>query len=98
MDICRRAAIKGAIIPVVGGGAVETSFAAGRVNLDESWPAYHAQAPVVYERDDLRVQALQDTVRLGESITFKITNTGTADPISLGCHTPWALQTYEDGR
>jgi len=95
-DLSRRKAIKGGTITLLGGGAVAASFAAGRVNLGESWPEYHGQAPLTYERDDLRMEAGQDPVRLGESTTFEITNTSD-DGIVLGCHNPWALQAYEDG-
>lgn len=96
VDLSRREMIRGGVFTILGGGAVATTLAAGRVNLGESWPAYHRRAPVVYERDDLRVQAVGAPVRLGESITFEIANIVTRESVSLGCHNPWALQAYED--
>lgn len=94
----RREAISGALVPLLGGGAIASTFAVGRVDLGETWPAYHDRTPVVYERDGLRVQPVGNAPRLGESITFEITNTDSEDPVGLGCKNPWALQAYEDGR
>lgn len=97
VDLSRREVIRGGVFAILGGGAVASTFAVGRVSLGASWPAYHGRAPVVYERDDLGVQAVEDPVRLGESITFEVTNTATTESVGLGCHNPWALQAYEDG-
>lgn len=97
VDASRRRAIRGGVATLLGVGAVGTSFAAGRVHLGEPPPPYHGRAPVVYERDDLRVQAVRDPVRLGESVSFEVTNTGAEGPVALGCNVHWALQAYEDG-
>lgn len=97
VDLSRREAIKGGAMTALGTGAVVTAFAAGRLNLGERWPAYHGNAPVSYEHEALRMQAVGDPARRGESITVEVTNTGTDESVTLGCHNPWALQAYEDG-
>lgn len=97
VDASRRAVVTGVGAAVLGGATVVTAFGAGRVTLGDPPPEYHGRAPVVYERDDLRVLPVDDPARIGESITFEITNTATAEAVTLGCHVPWALQAYEDG-
>jgi hypothetical protein len=50
---------------------------------------------IVYEHDDLRLQTLQDSVRLGETIKFKVTNTSDST-VTLGCDNAWIIQEYSD--
>jgi hypothetical protein len=52
--------------------------------------------PIVYERENLLLQTLQDSVRLGETIKFEVTNTGDSTVV-LGCNNPWIIQEYSDG-
>lgn len=51
--------------------------------------------PIVYEHEGLRLQTLQDKVRLGETIQFKVTNTSDSTVI-LGCDNAWIIQVYSD--
>lgn len=76
-----------------GIGAVGTALGIGPFDLDDSQPEYLGQASVVYERDDLQLEAPQDPVRRGETITLELTNTGESW-ITLGCGNPWALQKH----
>lgn len=61
----------------------------------EPQPAYREDEQVVYEHDDLELRLLQDTVRLGDTVEFEVTNTGDSMTI-LGCNNPWAIQTRAD--
>jgi hypothetical protein len=71
VDASRREAIRGGAAALLWGGAIVASFAAGRSPFGESWPPYHGREPVVYERDDLRMVAEGDPVRLGEPIASR---------------------------
>lgn len=51
---------------------------------------------IAYKHRDIRLSRGQDTIHLGEEIEFEITNTSDSR-ISLGCHNPWAIETYLDG-
>ncbi|UPV75419.1 hypothetical protein M0R89_04960 [Halorussus limi] len=53
-------------------------------------------ARVVYEHEDLRLETLRDSVRLGETIRFEVTNTSDSTVV-LGCDNAWIVQTYSDG-
>lgn len=50
---------------------------------------------IVYEHENLRLQTLQDSVSLGETIKFKVTNIGNSTVV-LGCNNPWIIQEYSD--
>lgn len=63
---------------------------------DESQPEYYGRETVVHEYDGLSLSLRQDTVRLGETIEFEVTNTGDSE-VMLGCHNPWAVQKYTAG-
>lgn len=56
---------------------------------------YHSDT-VVYNHDQLRLQACESAVKLGETLAFTITNTGDSS-ISLGCKNPTTLQKQVDG-
>jgi len=56
---------------------------------------YHSDT-VVYDHDELRLQAGEGPVRLGETIAFTTTNTGDSS-IPLGCHNPTTIQKQVDG-
>lgn len=62
----------------------------------ESQPAYLDNERVVYEHEDLELRILQETVRLGDTVEFEVTNTSDSKTV-LGCHNPWAIQTVSDG-
>ena len=50
---------------------------------------------IVYEHEDLRLQTLQDSVPLGETIEFEVTNASDST-IGLGCDNAWIIQVYLD--
>ncbi|UPW01440.1 hypothetical protein M0R88_04885 [Halorussus gelatinilyticus] len=54
------------------------------------------RTPVVYEHEDLRLETLRDSVSLGETVRFEVTNTGDSTVV-LGCDNAWIVQTYSDG-
>lgn len=58
---------------------------------DDAQHEYRGQEKVVYERDDLKLSLRQETVRLGDTIEFEVTNTSDSDVV-LGCQNPWAIQ------
>lgn len=58
---------------------------------DDSQPEYRGLEKVVYEWDDLELGLRQETVRLGDTIEFEVTNTSDSD-VGLGCKNPWAIQ------
>ena len=62
----------------------------------KSRPAYRENERVVYEYKRLKLRLLQEPVRLGNTIEFKVTNTGDSK-IVLGCNNPWAIQRYSTG-
>lgn len=80
--------------------AVGTSTLAGCSVMgkspDEERPAYLEKEPIVYDHDTLELRLHQEVVHLGDTIEIEVTNAG-ADVTALGCHNPWALQTYADG-
>jgi len=99
MAMKRRKILGMGALALFGGGAVGTALGFGPLASNKSTsPEYLGQAPIVYERDQLHLRALQDAVRRGETITFEIEHTGRSETISLGCHIPWALQAYQDGQ
>ena len=80
-----------------GSAAVGTAVGIGPLATNpNSEPAYFKGESIVYEREPLQLRAPQDTVHRGDSITFEIHHTGESENISLGCHIPWAIQSYED--
>jgi len=95
----RRKLLGAGALAVLGGSAVGTALGIGPLALnDSSQPAYLDLKPTVYEREPLRLRALKDAVHRGESVRFEIRHIGESEDISLGCHIPWAIQTYEDGK
>lgn len=74
----------------LGSGGLVGWTALGR-STEDTQPEYYGQEPIVTERDDLSIGLRQETVRLGDTVTFEVTNTGDSS-INLGCHNPWALQ------
>lgn len=95
----RRKLLGAGALTLLGGGAVGTALGIGPMaSNNSSQPAYFELKPIVYEREPLQLRAHRDTVRRGETITFEIRHTGESEDISLGCHIPWAIQTYEDGK
>lgn len=52
---------------------------------------------VTYDHDQLRLRALDNAVQPGETIKFKITNTGDSG-ITLGCQNPTTIQKQVDGQ
>jgi hypothetical protein len=59
-------------------------------------PEYLKDKRVVYERDDLTLEVIQDSIRVGEEVVFQVTNTGDSRTV-LGCHNPWAIQRHSNG-
>ena len=80
-------------------GVAATSLA-GITRLDDSQknaqPAYRGNEQVVYEHPDLKLRLLQETVQLGDTIEFEVTNRGDSKT-TLGCKNPWAIQRRLDG-
>lgn len=81
-------------IPPLGVGGVSPGRVDGMQN--ESQPDYLGRERVAYEHDDLKLRILQETVRLGDTIEFEVTNTSDTE-IGLGADNPWAIQQYADG-
>jgi|GEM_PF-589856 len=79
--------------------AVSTAALAGCGALgnsaDDSQPEYYGERNVVYEHDSLTLSLQQETVHLGDTIDFEITNTSDSE-VGLGCHKPWAIQRHTD--
>lgn len=63
---------------------------------DTSRAEYQGEERVVSDHPDLKLWAGSESVRLGETIEFVVTNTGASD-VNLGCKNPWAIQRYTDG-
>jgi hypothetical protein len=80
---------------VAGSGALGGGIALADLRPDPEF-AYREDDRVVSERDDLRLRALSDPVRLGDSVAFEVTNTGNSQVV-LGCQNPWALQRRVEG-
>jgi len=80
---------------VTGSGALGGGIALADLGPDPEF-AYRDGERVVSERDDLRLRVLSDSVRLGDSVAFEVTNTGDSQVI-LGCRNPWALQRRAEG-
>ncbi|WP_276302515.1 immunoglobulin-like domain-containing protein [Halorussus lipolyticus] len=81
---------------VAGAGALGGTIAVADRREDPAL-AYRENARVVTEREDLRLRLRQDTVRLGDTVAFEVTNTGDSTVV-LGCRNPWALQRRADGQ
>ena len=95
----RRKLLGAGALAVLGGGAVGTALGIDPLDSNNSsQPAYFELKPIVYEREPLQLRAVKDTVRPGDPITFEIRHTGESEDISLGCHIPWAIQAYGDGK
>lgn len=77
-------------------GLVGVTIADLRSDGGKPQAEYQDDKQVVYEHDDLKLRISQDTVRLGDTIEFEVTNTGDSE-ITLGCHNPWAIQKQSDG-
>lgn len=96
----RRELIGAGTLTIVGGSAVGTALGVGPLASNETTepdqPEYLGREPVVYDRDDLQLRALHDSVRRGETNTFEIKHTGSSEAINLGCNIHWALQVYQD--
>lgn len=82
----------------VGASAAALAGCAGiQPPQSESRVDYRGEAEIVYDHEDLTLQAFGQAVRLGEKVAFEVTNTGDSKTI-LGCHNPWAVQKHsEDG-
>jgi len=87
----RRTLIRVGGLGVAGVATTGAAFGVEPFGSDDSRPEYLGREPVVYERDDLRLEMLRGIVRRGETVTFELTNTGESW-ITLGCGNPWALQ------
>ena len=82
----RRELLSAGGLALMGGGAVGTTLGNSPVTSNpSSQPAYIGQAPTVYERDQLQLNARQEVVRHGDTITYEITHTGQSNDIVLGC-------------
>ena len=75
---------------VLSGGLVLGEFEKGTVTPERE------NRRIVYEHEDLRLQTLQDSVRLGETIEFEVTNASDSTVV-LGCDNAWIIQTHSDG-
>lgn len=94
----KRRDVLGAAGLLLGGSAIGTAAGIGPLASNTpSEPAYLEAGSIVYEREPLQLRAPTDAVRHGDSITFEIHHTGESENISLGCHVPWAIQSYADG-
>lgn len=51
---------------------------------------------VVYEHEDLQLRSLRDSVPLGETIEFEVTNTSDSTVV-LGCDNAWIIRSHSDG-
>lgn len=95
----RRELLGAGLLAVLGGSAVGIVLGIGPSGSNNSsQPAYFELKPIVYEREPLQLRALRDAVHRGDSVTFEVRHIGESENISLGCHIPWAIQTYEDGK
>ncbi|WP_439026588.1 hypothetical protein [Haloarchaeobius sp. DT45] len=78
------------------GGGVGTALGLGPFGApDESTADYQDDASIVADHDRLDLRLLDESVRLGETARFAVTNTGD-EQVSLGCNVPWALQRRAD--
>lgn len=84
------------LVSLAVGTSALTGCAALGNSSDEERPAYLGKEPIVYNHDTLELRLRQEVVQLGDTIEIEVTNTG-AEVTALGCHNPWALQTYADG-
>lgn len=62
---------------------------------DQSRAGYRGEEEVVYDHDDLTIRLRQETVSLGDTAEFEVTNTGSS-AVVLGCKNPWAIQQQSD--
>ncbi|WP_226013237.1 immunoglobulin-like domain-containing protein [Halomicrobium salinisoli] len=79
----------------LGSGGLVGWTVLGRLT-DDTRPEYYGQEQIVDERDDLTISLREETVHLGDTVTFEVTNTGDSQ-LNLGCHNPWALQRKSNG-
>lgn len=79
----------------VGAAALSGGIVLKRSENDSESPESE-NAPVVYEHDDLRLETLRDSVSLGETIRFEVTNTSDSTVV-LGCDNAWIVQAYSGG-
>ena len=84
------------LLSVGVGAAALAGCLASAESEDTPQAGYQGEEEVVYEHDYLKLRLSRDTVRIGDTIEFEVTNTGDSK-ITLGCHNPWAIQKYVDG-
>lgn len=53
--------------------------------------------PIAYQHKKVHLSVSQDTVQLGETFDFTVTNTSDAR-VTLGCGNPWTLQKQRGGQ
>lgn len=95
----RRTCLTGtASAAAVAGGVVGAVLGFDAPTASEPEPDYDYRddARVVYDHDSLELRVRPETVRLGETAAFAVTNTDDS-PQNLGCNNPWAIQRYSDG-
>lgn len=81
----------------LGGAATSLAGVTATDDLQKKdQPPYRGDERVVYEQEDLKLRLLRETIQPGDTIEFKVTNTGNSKTV-LGCHNPWAIQRYLDG-
>ena len=80
----------GAGAAVLSGGIVLRRSKNGRKTSERE------NRPIVYEHEDLQLRTLQDSVRLGETIEFEVTNASDSTVV-LGCDNAWIIQSHSDG-
>lgn len=94
----RRTLLVGGAAVFLGAGGATTALGIGPLaRSTECEYRYRCDAPIVYERDDLRLEVATRDVRMGETATFDLWNTS-SERVHLGCGNPWALQTYREGK
>jgi len=90
----RRILALGAITTSLMGGAY--TVAGLRSDEDEPRADYLRDDQISYEHDNIEVQVIQDTVYIGDTIEFEVTNTGESN-VTLGCQNPWTVEKQENG-
>lgn len=91
----RRTLIAAAGAGIAAGGAGVVLGTDIGSSEDPSGPAYRRHSSVAYEHDSLELRPGRETVELGETVAFEVTNTSDSS-VSLACDNPWALQLETD--
>ncbi len=83
------------LVSVTTSTAVLAGCTARGAPQNESRAEYQGEQKAVYEYDDLNLRLRQEEAYLGDTVEFKVTNTGDSTT-TLGCGNPWAIQQYSD--